>query len=58
MQMQPIPRRSQRRPRLPRDPFLGTLLLLVIAVALMLCGIEVMATPDHLAALVPTAKIQ
>ena len=36
---------------LPRDPFLGMLLLLGAAVALMLLGIALMATPDRLAAL-------
>jgi hypothetical protein len=52
MQMQPVPRRSQRPPRPPRDPFLGLLLLLGVLVALMLCDIGMIATPDHLAALV------
>jgi hypothetical protein len=51
MKMQPIPRRSERPPRPPRDPLLGMLLLLGVVVVFMLCGIEVMAALDHLAAL-------
>jgi hypothetical protein len=51
MKMQPIPRRSERPPRPPRDPLLGMLLLLGVVVVFMLCGIEVMAALNHLAAL-------
>jgi hypothetical protein len=51
MKMQPIPRRSERPPRPPRDPLLGMFLLLGVVFAFMLCGIDVIAASDYLASL-------